>query len=294
MSDFNVNLAVQVVWCDTVPATHLVRQPGKERGQTVKPVNSMDPPEPGHMYERIASAIRDQITSATLKPGDRLPSQHELSETYGCSRQVVRFALDLLENEGLVDRIQGFGTLVRKYDPLVRRSAAHYRSIPGAPFAEEALAAQRVPRYSHNTRPDRVGPEIAERLGIQIGSEVMRTDYVSFVDNHPAMIVTSYENLDFTRGTVIERPEEGHLMGAGLVPRFTAIGRRPTSITERLKVRPPRPSEADMLEIRPGVPVIIIVRTTRCDDVVLETADILIASNLFELENEFPIDPLPA
>ncbi|WP_239123926.1 GntR family transcriptional regulator [Rhizocola hellebori] len=252
----------------------------------------MDTPDAGHMYERIAAALRDQITNGTLRPGDRLPTQQELVDTFGCSRQVVRFALDLLENEGLVDRIQGFGTTVRKYDPLVRRSALHYRDMPNAPFAEEALAAQRTPRYTHHTRLDRIGPDVASRLGLEVGTEVMRTDYVSYVDDQPAMLVTSYENLEYTRGTVIEKPEEGYLAGAGLVPRFTAIGRRPTKITERVRVRPPRPAEEEMLRIKPGVPVILISRTTQTRETILETADIIIASNLFELENSFVIEPL--
>jgi GntR family transcriptional regulator len=129
-------------------------------------------------------------------------------------------------------------------------------------------------------------------MGIEVGTEVMRTDYVSYVDNEPAMLVTSYENLAYTRGTVIERPEEGYLMGAGLVPRFTAIGRRPTKITERLRVRPARPAEQELLQSKPGVPVILITRTTQSGDSILETADIIIASNKFELENEFVIEPL--
>ena len=205
------------------------------------PINSMDVPDAGHMYERIAAAIRDQITNGTLRPGGRLPTQQELVDSFGCSRQVVRFALDLLENEGLVDRIQGFGTVVRKYDPLVRRSALHYRDMPNTPFATEALAAQRTPRYTHDTRPTGSVPTSPAGLGLEVGTEVMRTEYISYVDDDPAMLVTSYENLEYTRGTVIERPEEGYLMGAGLVPRFTAIGRRPTKITERVRVRPPRP-----------------------------------------------------
>jgi len=257
------------------------------------PINSMDAPDSGHMYERIATVLRDQISSGVLRPGDRLPTQQELVDTFGCSRQVVRFALDLLENEGLVDRIQGFGTVVRKYDPLVRRSALHYRDMPNAPFATEAIAAQRTPRYTHDTRPHLIGADVAGRLGLEAGTEVMRTEYISYVDDDPAMLVTSYENLEYTRGTIIERPEEGYLKGAGLVPRFTAIGRRPTKITERVRVRPPRPDEEEMLQIRPGVPVILITRTTHSGDTILETADIIIASNLFELENEFVIKPLP-
>lgn len=252
----------------------------------------MAEPELGHLYERIAGALRDQIEAGTLSPGDRLPTQQELSSTYGVSRNVVRLALDLLEAEGLIDRIQGGGSFVRRYQPLVRRSAQHYKSDPGAPFAEEALAAERVPRYSHHTRPDRAGPDIARRLGLDVGADVMRTDYVSYADDQPAMLVTSYEPMRLTRGTVIERSEEGPLMGAGIVDRFTAIGLRPTAIVERLRIRMPRPSEADQLELRPGVPVAVIVRTSYSGETAIETADLLLAGNMFELEYALRVDPL--
>lgn len=158
----------------------------------------------GHLYERIAAALRDRIGQGSLRPGDRLPTQAELAESFDCSRAVVRLSLDLLETEGLIDRIQGGGAFVRRYQPLVRRSALHYQTIPGAPFAEEALAARRQPRYSHHTRPDRAGPDVASRLGIDVGGEVMRTDYVSFADDQPAMLVSSYEPLSVTRGETLE------------------------------------------------------------------------------------------
>lgn len=253
----------------------------------------MSEPDAGHLYERIAAALRDRIESGSLRPQDRLPTQAELSATYGASRNVVRLALDLLEAEGLIDRIQGGGAFVRRYQPLVRRSALHYKSDPGAPFAEEALAAERVPRYAHETRPDRAGPDIARRLGLPVGTEVMRTDYVSYTDDQPAMLVTSYEPLRITRGTIIERPEEGPLLGAGIVDRFTAIGRRPTAIVERLRARMPRPSEADKLELRPGTPVIAAVRTSYSEDVPIETAELLFAGNIFELEYALRVDSLP-
>lgn len=247
----------------------------------------------GHLYERIADAMRDQISQGTLKPGDRLPTQSELAETYACSRMVVRLALDQLETEGLIDRIQGGGAFVRRYQPMVRRSALHYQTTAAAPFAEEAIAAQRTPRYSHNTRPDRAGPDIASRLGIPIGGEVMRTDYVSYADDQPAMLVSTYEPLSITRGTVIEKPEEGPLMGAGLVPRFTAIGKRPTRIVERVQLRPPRPFEIDALELKPGIAIGVIVRLSYCGEQPIETADIILAGNMYELEYTLTVEPLP-
>ncbi|HWD03361.1 MAG TPA: GntR family transcriptional regulator [Amycolatopsis sp.] len=252
----------------------------------------MEDPSSEHMYERVASAIRDQILAKTLEPGGRLPSQEELTNTYGVSRAVVRRAMDILESEGLIDRQQGGRATVRLHDPLIRRADQHYKSAPGAPFADEAIATQRVPRYSHETRPDRAGLETAHRLRIALGDEVMRTDYVSYADDVPMMLTTSYEPLAITRGTPIENPEQGPLMGAGIVDRFTSIGMRPTEVRERLHSRMPRPSEAEQLEIRPGTPVIAIVRTSFHGSTPIETADILLAANQYKLEYTTKVAPL--
>jgi GntR family transcriptional regulator len=244
------------------------------------------------MYEQVAAALRDQILARTLQPGDRLPSQRELEETFGASRIVVRKALDILEAEGLIDRQQGGRATVRFYDPLIRRSSLHYRTNPGAPFAEEALATERTPRYTHDTAPERAGLETAARLKISVGDPVMRTKYVSYANDEPLMIVTSYEPLAITQGTPIERPEEGPLMAGGIVDRFTSIGMRPTSVIERLHSRMPRPSEAKLLSLKPGVPVIVIVRICYHEDRPIETADLLLAADQYKLEYALTVEPL--
>ena len=246
----------------------------------------------GHMYERVAGALRDQILARTLAPGARLPTRDELAATFGTSETTVRQALDLLESEGLITRGRGSAPTVRLYDPLIRRAEQHYKSEPGVPFADEAIATERVPRYSHETYPDRAGLETANRLKISVGDEVMRTDYVSYANDEPMMLTTSYEPLAITRGTPIEKAEEGPLMGAGVVDRFTSIGMRPTAVVERLHSRMPRPSEVEKLALKPGIPVIAIVRTSYSGDVVVETADILLAAHQYKLEYVTKVAPL--
>jgi DNA-binding GntR family transcriptional regulator len=240
-----------------------------------------------YMYERIAAVLREQILSGQLNPGDRLPTQDQISTQYDVSRVVARQALELLEGEGLVDRGKGAGTFVREYRPVIRRSALHYRPDPGAPYAEESIQAERVPRYSHESREEGASVEVAQRLNIGVGDAVMVTDYVSYADDQPTMLVTSYESLALTRGTPIELPEEGPLLGAGVVDRFASIGHRPRRVIERVRSRMPRPSEVERLELRPGVPVMVIVRTSLADIGPVETADLILAADQFELE--YPI-----
>ncbi|MEV0619331.1 GntR family transcriptional regulator [Nonomuraea sp. NPDC050404] len=247
---------------------------------------------PEHMYERIASVLRDKMIMGELGPGDRLPSQDDLVEQFGVSRMAIRQAMDILENEGLIDRTQRLGAFVRRREPLIRRSALHYLSSPGAPFAEEALAAGRIPRYSHNSYPERASIEVAQRLKISIGDEILRTDYISYGNDEPMMLVHSYEPLAITGGTVIERPEDpGPYIAAGIVARFTAIDMRPTLINEHVRARMPRPSEKDALQLRPGTPVFVITRTAFAGDIPIETADIILDSDRYELDYPIKIEP---
>lgn len=63
-------------------------------------------------YERVASKITELISSSELKPGDRLPTEHELCEQLGVSRTVIREAVKLLVAIGLVYTRRGSGLYV--------------------------------------------------------------------------------------------------------------------------------------------------------------------------------------
>ena len=63
-------------------------------------------------YRLLADAIRNEILSGNYKPGDKLSSENEMSEKFAYSRQTVRQALAILEQEGIVRRQKGSGTYV--------------------------------------------------------------------------------------------------------------------------------------------------------------------------------------
>ena len=67
----------------------------------------------GPLGERVARAIERFVVERDLKPGDRLPSGRELTERYGVSRTVVRDAIAILEQRGLVVTRAGSGVFVR-------------------------------------------------------------------------------------------------------------------------------------------------------------------------------------
>ncbi|KJS18883.1 MAG: hypothetical protein VR72_20535 [Clostridiaceae bacterium BRH_c20a] len=66
------------------------------------------------MYIQIAEQIKKLISEGTLKVGDRLPSERELSIQFNVSRSTVRESLTALEILGLIEVRTGLGTFVCK------------------------------------------------------------------------------------------------------------------------------------------------------------------------------------
>jgi GntR family transcriptional repressor for pyruvate dehydrogenase complex len=62
-----------------------------------------------HLPARIAAQIGREITEGRIAAGEKLPTEHLLSKTFGVSRSVVREAIAHLRNEGLVETRQGVG-----------------------------------------------------------------------------------------------------------------------------------------------------------------------------------------
>lgn len=66
------------------------------------------------VYREIIADIRKAVETGQLKPGDRLPTIAQLCEQYQASNTPVKYALRLLEAEGLIETWQGKGTYVRR------------------------------------------------------------------------------------------------------------------------------------------------------------------------------------
>ena len=65
-----------------------------------------------HLPARIAEAIQREIDEGRLKPGDRLPGEQGLADTFGVSRNAVREAIARLRSDGVVQSRQGVGAFV--------------------------------------------------------------------------------------------------------------------------------------------------------------------------------------
>lgn len=70
---------------------------------------------PVPLYVQIERALRVRIRSGELMPGDSLGSEADLCKQFNVSKIVVRQALQNLEHDGLIIRVQGKGTYVAEH-----------------------------------------------------------------------------------------------------------------------------------------------------------------------------------
>ncbi|QXC48323.1 FadR family transcriptional regulator [Agrobacterium salinitolerans] len=66
---------------------------------------------------KISSALRRDLSEGVFRPGDRLPSESELTREYSVSRTVVREAIAILRADGLVEARKGAGVFAVEVKP---------------------------------------------------------------------------------------------------------------------------------------------------------------------------------
>jgi len=92
------------------------------------------------LSSQVAEQIQQLILSRDLKPGDRLPTERELGETFKVSRTVIREAIRTLEALGLVESQTGSGTYVRAMQGKdVASSLGMFINSQRKPFSLDAL-----------------------------------------------------------------------------------------------------------------------------------------------------------
>lgn len=68
------------------------------------------------LYEIIADRMEEMILSDTTKISQKLPSEQQLADSFGVSRPVIREALKILKERGLISSRQGASSVITDYD----------------------------------------------------------------------------------------------------------------------------------------------------------------------------------
>ena len=77
-------------------------------------MNALHPAKPLPVYLQIAELLARQIKAGYWHAGERLPTEAELALSLSVAVGTLRKALALLEEQGVLERIQGSGTYVRQ------------------------------------------------------------------------------------------------------------------------------------------------------------------------------------
>jgi DNA-binding FadR family transcriptional regulator len=87
-------------------------------GPTVSVLPTLDLTPIRPAYEQVAGQLRSRILDGTMKPGERLPIEGQLTASFGVSRTTIREALRILSSQDLVHTVRGVngGTFVSQVD----------------------------------------------------------------------------------------------------------------------------------------------------------------------------------
>lgn len=215
---------------------------------------------------RIADELRAAIERGDLAPGTKLPSERQLAANYSTARNTAREAIGILEAEGLVVPEHGRGVFVRNRRPLMRLGANRYsrqlREHTGlSPFRIEVMKQGRSPRTECRSVTRTAAPsEVAERLPLAAGEQVVRRENWYFADDEPVQIGVTFIPEHIVDGSPLAT--ETTLGRGSIYARFEDLGYRITRIREEISARMPTPAEASGLAMPRGVPVIEVLHTS--------------------------------
>ena len=199
------------------------------------------------LWRQIAGGLEGEIRQGRLRPGERLPTEHDLAERFGVNRHTVRRAVAALEESGLVRAEQGRGTFVEHsvLDYAVGRRTRFTESLD-----REAVDPGRTLLRAKRLR---AGAAIGEALGIGARGRVELLELLGTAGGRPLSLAAHYLPSARFAGIAEAWSELGSVTAA--LRRFGVedYTRRITRVTARL----PEEDECEHLAMPRQRPVLV-------------------------------------
>ena len=203
------------------------------------------------LYQRLRDEILDKITRGEWRPDEAIPTEQELTQLYGIATGTVRKAVEVLVSEGLLVRIQGKGTFVRRpsFDSSLFRFFRHLmvngeRRIPEARILARNLAQPPA--------------AVTEKLKIGPKAQAIRLDRLRRIEDSVVLVEEIWlPQKPFAKLLKIGLDEFGNL----LYPFYAEVcGQSIASARETLTVESADREAAKRLGIAEGKPIVVIER----------------------------------
>ena len=201
-------------------------------------------------YYQINEFLQDQIKNGVFNPGDSLPPERELCETFGVSRGTIRQAINLLAIKGYVRRKQGKGTVISH--PTLEHDLIGDYSFGKGMIKQGLRCSSRV--LSIGITEAKKG--IANRLKLQGKDKLIMISRIRLANDEPWIIEDSYlperkfsglEKLDFTNTLLVENLAYSYNTLLSRIEAFV----EPT-IAEK--------EQSDLLGVKIGSPALVLDR----------------------------------
>ena len=148
----------------------------------------MSLPQAAARYLQVKDFILERIAGGTLRAGERVPSENELTRTLTVSRMTANRALRELASDGVLVRVAGVGTFVAEQrvhaHPLEVRNIADEIRARGHEYRVKVLALEALS----------ASRELAERCGVKPGAQLDYSLLTHFEDAAPLQVEERYVN----------------------------------------------------------------------------------------------------
>ncbi len=203
------------------------------------------------LYQRLRDEMVEKITDGEWRPDQAIPTEAELTKTYGVAIGTVRKAVDVLVAEGLLERSQGRGTFIRRpsFDASLFRFFRHLTGAGGRQIPEGRVLARVV-----ETPPE----DVASALGLSAKTKAIRLDRLRLIDGQVVLVEEIWlPKARFAALLDVDIAEFDDL----LYPFYEShCGQVIASAKETLTVDSANAKIAGSLGIEEGKPVVVIER----------------------------------
>lgn len=220
-------------------------------------MTTVDRSSPIPLYFQLKQILLEQIDSEVWQPGDLIPGEQELQDTYGLSRTTVRQTLADLVNEGRLHRQRGRGTFVTQpkfsHDPNVRPGAEGYIQSEGLEPGWEILSTDWVDHPPEGVR---------KRLQIDDNVRIYRIHRLRLANNETIGYHYAYIPEPFVPQLNLEKLSEG-----GSLRYLRDLPQMANSIAQRtIEATIANGPEIEKLGASPGEAILTIERLILADD----------------------------